>query len=1738
MSGSPEHANMTEKGLEDAWRELVQGVAALEPFPFESFAQRLQNKVRCCFVNGGLYADVLGAYITKSSKYPEDDRDFENSSMLGYEIHDLFEKLAIPAAAMGVANAGDRCNAKDLKACVSSDNSKHRYLETLTNLMVFCLGEHISFQLKKQGKRGLIELYEIEGFKEHALKEINSPTFINVEIRSDIARDSHLFSISFLMLADFFENRDFVFCSTPSMGLDFKEKASYKALDQWSRTLWMSGGNESAEDMDKIVQFCGRVATIGLVPPNDTTGLQHPAPVSRTMHLFYSMGSEISEDQGYSKSFRDSLYRLQDKKETIDEWKSYCSTLSKVWEINIQSIWNTAFYRALQDGKFDPIKSWAAHSWEAQSIFKWDDYRPVTNAPYDNFSYQLSTVIPSESQVKLVDGTKNPVEAISEKDRVITHGIPKISVPVERQINHKSETTRLVGFNGEKPSIPSSQVFYTPMGLRAADVEAAQKQNPYQRIGTLAIGHIVYRQQGDEYAEVEIKSIEQSEETTFDLPTQTLGEIIETLRNVPGNKRLDLLSHLSELQPILQRFDSQCVNQRLNQELFGRYSSPDGQAPTGKSTGKRLSFDNHIETRGILSSKVGIPVDRLTRRFCLTPDDPNGVPTGYELPDLILVDGYLLPQNGEKLRSRYNPQDRTFQWTRELQDRNEFEHGVFEIYSQGISGTGVVYLSPESEPWNNPARDQVHTFKASAGDLQGQTPRSSPYTSAAADQYEWRSFGGYKITLDRSVWAPDTERSDAKDPVDGGTLEQGAWTSSDGPDIPGLRFPLVDKLRDQINKSSSQPLGDFHKITSQMVEGELEYTIVFSCAPLIPLISDVGPNVKKTFQVGFSSDLGVDVTLPMLYQQMRIKFDDQYNGFTGYLFEYDYRKRGGKGNRHFIKGLSTDSQAVALYRSKASKYYASISNPGGFTSINEKDEPSPVTMSLLDEQEGSLKDLQAFSTYNEKQLHNAAQQFIHKMMLYHMDDTQREKILREPKPLVPLELPCALARDLQRNLKTFFKERYAPAFICRYVGRTPKYLKSFTDKEIKNLWYWWEGSGKKSLSQSVEYNDINVMASRVAMLSTYESKLKVYLDNRPHEWAKKLHDNLINNKRMLRNWASQPLDGGNNLINKQCSILDALDPSSDWGQSFFTEFMAFAAKEGFECPQISEDDDKVYEWVHDSMKDQIIAILKGEGEISDRTRESLMKDIVDFEKANGLNSQKEANDRAAALMEKSALFLRELSGWVSSISKGLHAAFDGTVLFTWFGKAFDKIAAKFALSLKAVAVLKGLTVVLMLAASFAYVAVGIWQLVNNWDTMSGAARSTVIIETARMILDATDHAFDSFKSFKSKPSSTALDEVNTQVLNDSLSETIGQNGKKMGAMAKEIVGEKSDYRVVMGENMKGQSEVPIEGQNTEIWNEDISSPAKEVPPGYEEVPEKLDISGKMLRILNAILGIGLIISMSFSLAHDWNSLTDTGKVLGVLNVIVQGLIVLLDIVTTAADIGLFAITEAMSVALPLLGAVLAVIGMVLMIVQLFVNFYSAQQEPPDPIADFVKDVGHALIATFDPSPEPQLTYSISKTDVRARESTSITITGVNNSPDKVTLSHTKITLYTGNDDVCLFRNTKPYIQLVEDQNSDKGQDGYTYVTTHDISGAQLPEPAKLGNKSDYYQYDLKAAGPPQKFTTSLKNLILEKGQKFQSVWTALVNDKGKDSDSSTSWIEIAEVGLKDKCQQQFTLHRI
>ena len=83
------------------------------------------------------------------------------------------------------------------------------------------------------------------------------------------------------------------------------------------------------------------------------------------------------------------------------------------------------------------------------------------------------------------------------------------------------------------------------------------------------------------------------------------------------------------------------------------------------------------------------------------------------------------------------------------------------------------------------------------------------------------------------------------------------------------------------------------------------------------------------------------------------------------------------------------------------------------------------------------------------------------MMYWHMDDDQREKFTNQGKPI---GLDPELTTNLPAKLKTFFRDKYGPAFISRSIAGISSYRDKLTDQERKNLWYWWQGNVGPSTS--------------------------------------------------------------------------------------------------------------------------------------------------------------------------------------------------------------------------------------------------------------------------------------------------------------------------------------------------------------------------------------------------------------------------------------------------------------------------------------------------------------------------------------------------------------------------------------------------------------------------------------------------------------------------------------------------
>lgn len=423
--------------------------------------------------------------------------------------------------------------------------------------------------------------------------------------------------------------------------------------------------------------------------------------------------------------------------------------------------------------------------------------------------------------------------------------------------------------------------------------------------------------------------------------------------------------------------------------------------------------------------------------------------------------------------------------------------------------------------------------------------------------------------------------------------------------------------------------------------------------------------------------------------------------------------------------------------------------------------------------------------------------------------------------------------------------------------------------------------------------------------------------------------------------------------------------------------------------------------------------------------------------------------------------------------------------------------------------------------------------IQNWGILGDAQRATIILETLKIAVAGAGHSIEAFKKFSERSTTSGLEHFDMEYLNQGTSRALGEGIPGIKRASEEINGT-GGFHDSVAHHVGGDGKTATKPSRQKKWNEKIGDPVGDIPPGSSNAAKQFSLSESLLGGLNIVLGIGVAAAMTFTLVREWDSLTDTGKIIDTLSIVIEVLSVLVSIVEFGAGTGVWVLSSTMSVALPIIGAVLAIVGLVLTVITFFVQ--TQKSDPPtEPIDEHIKTISRPLIASFDEAPVPQLTYSISHSEVTAGTLATIRINARNDTKKDVTLTNTRITVLTGDDDVCLF-SASDNIALVSDMDPGRENENHTYVTPHGVVDANLPKPSKIGTTSIYYQMDLRIAGPKEKSgENALQKLVLKPSEVIQSIWTARINRR---RDDSTSHIDIVELANNDKSYCQFTLKRI
>lgn len=261
---------------------------------------------------------------------------------------------------------------------------------------------------------------------------------------------------------------------------------------------------------------------------------------------------------------------------------------------------------------------------------------------------------------------------------------------------------------------------------------------------------------------------------------------------------------------------------------------------------------------------------------------------------------------------------------------------------------------------------------------------------------------------------------------------------------------------------------------------------------------------------------------------------------------------------------------------------------------------------------------------------------------------------------------------------------------------------------------------------------------------------------------------------------------------------------------------------------------------------------------------------------------------------------------------------------------------------------------------------------------------------------------------------------------------------------------------------------------------------------------------------------------SASLIREWADMTTVGHILETGMLIVQLLTIVLDIIELGSAVGLYAVSGVFAVALPIFGAVLTVIGVVLMILSLFLN-KEEKKTPPDPVKEFIMNEVRTLVRDWADASANQLTYEIQPGSLPGGAPAALRVKVSNNSGANVALRSSTVVLTSGDNDTCTLKEKAVTLSKADDSKKDTA--GRVYLDQSATVTGSLNS-NRMGNAAEFYKFTLDIFGPEKKEMAGLGELIVKKVESFTAIGSGTAAKAGK------GVVEVVERWAKDSSHKQ------
>ncbi|KAJ5273606.1 hypothetical protein N7478_008731 [Penicillium angulare] len=1251
-----------------------------------------------------------------------------------------------------------------------------------------------------------------------------------------------------------------------------------------------------------------------------------------------------------------------------------------------------------------------------------------------------------------------PIEDLEPDECVLTkapaeYGLLSDEKPYESTMHGGEHMSKLplFGFNDEEPFFTAGHIFFTMAGPKAIAPSVAREENPSVAVSRLYPGDVLYRLDPERlvYRKVKLESftvgtadgrgvygLHFRQGSHGGARYHANGYLVAA--NYPEVTIKRFANHLAAL-PIRRQREAVSSIQRLPSNLSAVFGSlfPVFKKEFGPDRPRDMGdIQPILEQAERRRREQRHPAHALVREFDLTPVSIN---SKHNTTRVSICNGAVLVN--ERLVQHAEVTHEYVHWSVKLPDE-KWQHGSIRLNHNALVAHGAIAVVPDARSLKSKA--DLSSTDATVTAVVGTVP-SIVNTPLATDKT-------FATAREADLYVPSTSEGHTTF----WTVKLTVYQDKTGGFSPLITIPALDsyvKENKLISIYTSNPLPDKKFIIgqAQIVDGN-----EFAVDDAISKMSGQSkpPNFKR-----------FTIKLNALTGEIHGHYSESVSK-DGYIYT--------EGPIHSLYQQVDDGQAklVATVSRQisesefADKHYGLQCNLYSVSAnIHEKPRFSTMLLAPSDDSPLSIPELQNMDIPDSQTSHELTQNYLMAAAGYWRGEKETN-LFGDGKPANEDILPDSLKKELSDDNRKFFSDSYSRGLFLHSLCTDEKYASRFNKDDKEKLTYFWRGKSKGCISVKSQLGSVSTIAANESLLKAVP-RLRQYRNDGSVDWAEKYYT-FLSSDTQLNIMALAKVYNKTDLLTQHCQVLDVIDRTNNkydqklggpvdangWPK-YATEF----AEVLFE--KIASNDPKV----------------------AKELREELHIDMAALKEAYGVDSAAQLAARLyGAGTELGRFFQAFFKQGFDFVGKKNMAGF--AKMMSWVKDQYQK---KMPDEWKSTGskVWKSLTAVTSIIAQ----GIQIWQAVvflMNWDNLNPADRAAGILQIVQSTLTLVGDAVGIYRMFRDKADSE-----------------IGLR-QASGQMNAQIGGEKPRIRVEVDGNEQEVIETHELAQvNTEegiagtTIEEQVATrtAASEIE---EEVTSRFNLaeSGELaLAAVTVLANVAVAVGLGIRIAKEWDTESVGIKVLDIIS-----------LSTTIAQVSLGIAEIALSLAgvesmiLPGLGAVVALIGIVLMFVEMFVP----RKPPEDPVNKYIDANASTFVEDITSPPQPELTYSVPKKLTVGDKSATLEINMSNPQTKPVKINNFMISLPVGDDKSDLFK--KPIV--AEDQKS--VQNGITCTVT--------------GNKGYTSKAILDQSSANDRFNILIKNTQKEIPvfDKLTATISGTVNDSG-----DTGTISIQEVPTED-----------